>query len=415
MKENAYKKLEEYSQEHLINIIEKFEKDKQEKIINEILELDFEEIKELYQVLKDGQIVDSTDIKPIDYVDKNSLTTEEIERYSQKGLEILKNKQFAVVTMAGGQGSRLGHNGPKGTYVVDVLPKPMSIFEILSQKFIRAEKKYGVIIPWYVMTGSQNHNQTVEFFEENNYFGLNKDKVSFFKQGDIAVIDENGKLMIDDTYLIKKAGNGNGGIYKALQKEKVLEDLKNNGVKWVLVSGVDNILANIIDPVFLGINLEKGTQIASKSSPKKYAEEKVGVFCKRNGKPGTVEYTETSEEMRNSKNEKGDFLYGQSNIISHLYSVEALDMLKDQKLEYHIAHKKGAYLNENLELIKPESENMYKFEMFIFDAFQYFDDMTVFSVNREDEFAPIKNATGNDSPETASKLYNVKEEEGCKM
>jgi len=198
--------------------------------------------------------------------------------------------------------------------------------------------------------------------------------------------------MVIEDEKIKMASNGNGSVYLSLKKSNMLDDMKKNNVKWVYIFGVDNILVNPIDPVFLGLTIDSGKQIASKSVVKKYPEERVGAFCLRDGKPGIIEYIELSEEMKNARNENGELLYGEANIISHLLSTQILEKISNEKLEYHIAIK----------------NNLYKFESFIFDGFKYADDMLVMRVNREKEFAPIKNKEGVDSPDTALELYERK-------
>ena len=394
-------KLKQYNQEHLLKIISKMEIEKQKKIIEELETIDFEEIQRLSQKINE-KIIEENIFEPIEYIPKEQI----IGKYEQYGIDIIKNNKYAVVTMAGGQGSRLGHDGPKGTYILNINGIEKSIFEILSENFKNAEKEYNVQIPWYIMTSNNNDKATREFFCEHNNFELKN--VKFFTQVDIPVIDENGKLLIGEDYLIKKAGNGNGGIYKALEQKGILQDMKNRGIEWVFISGVDNILTKMVDPIFLGVNYFQGTEIASKSTTKLSSNEKVGVFCKKNGRCGTVEYTETTQEMREAVDKCGKFLYGQANILQHLYSLNALMKLKDTDLPYHIAHKKNLYMDEELTLIAPDEPNTYKFERFIFDGFEKFDKMTILSVKREEEFAPIKNMKDIDCPETAIKLY-VKE------
>lgn len=185
------------------------------------------------------------------------------------------------------------------------------------------------------------------------------------------------------------ASNGNGSVFSSLKKSKMLEKMKKNNIKWVYFSGVDNIMVNPIDPLFIGLTVYSNKQIASKSVVKKYPEERVGAFCLRDGKPGIIEYIELSDEMKNAKNENGELLYGEANIISHLLSREIIEKIACKKLDYHVAIK----------------NDILKFESFIFDGFKYADDMLVMRVNREEEFAPIKNKEGIDSPDTALDLY----------
>ena len=192
------------------------------------------------------------------------------------------------------------------------------------------------------------------------------------------------------------ASDGNGSVYYSLKSSGMLEDMKNNNVKWVYFSGVDNIMVNPIDPVFIGLTISHNKPIASKSVVKANPEERVGAFCLRDGKPGIIEYIELSDKMKNAKNENGELLYGEANILSHLLNIDIIETIANNELEYHVAIK----------------NNLYKFESFIFDGFKYADDMLVMRVKREEEFAPIKNKEGVDSPKTALELY---EKRKCKV
>lgn len=390
--------LEKYNQKHLLRIINKVDNEKKQKLIDELKNINFDEINSLYNELKTKKTTNDK-FEQIKYIEKKAVSKE----CENIGIDIIKNNKYAVITMAGGQGSRLGHNGPKGTYILNINGVKKSIFEILSENFKNAKNEYGVDIPWYIMTSNNNDKATKDFFLKNNNFGLKN--VSFFTQEDIPVIDENGEILIGEDFLVKKAGNGNGGIYKALEKSGILKEMEVNGIEWVFICGVDNILVNMVDPIFLGINYKQGTEIASKSTSKKNQNERAGVFCKRNGRCGIVEYTEITDEMKELKDEDGRFVYSQINILQHLYSLNALKKLKDVNLKYHIAHKKNSYMDDELTLVNPSEPNTFKFEQFIFDGFEEFENMTLLNVVREEEFAPIKNAKDIDSPETAVKLY----------
>ena len=219
------------------------------------------------------------------------------------------------------------------------------------------------------------------------------------------LLDTNGQLIIDKNKLVKEASDGNGSIYNSLKKDGILEDMHKKGIKWIFVGGVDNILLKIIDPILTGVTIKENNKIASKSVVKKDPKERVGVFCKIDGKPKVIEYTELPEDMANRRDENGELVFGEVNILSHLYSINALEELANVNLPYHVAFKKSNYLDENQNFVEVTEPNAYKFESFIFDAFENYQNMSILRVKREDEFAPIKNAIGNDSPETAIKLY----------
>lgn len=256
------------------------------------------------------------------------------------------------------------------------------------------------------MTSRENNDDTIAFFEKNNYFGYQKDAVKFFKQGELPMIGTNGKILLDKNGFVKKAADGHGGIFEAMFKNNLLEDMQKRGLEWLFISGVDNCLVKMCDPLFIGLTKEKGYLAAGKSLVKSSPEEKVGVFCKRNGKPSVIEYTEISKEMAEAKDENGELLFGEGHVLMNMFNIKALEELKQNKLPFHSAFKKAEYLDENGEIVVPKSPNAYKFESFIFDAFSSLDDMLIMRVKREEEFAPVKNAEGVDSPETARKLYN---------
>ena len=308
--------------------------------------------------------------------------------------------------MAGGQGTRLGHDGPKGTFLLNVKPKPKYLFEILVDGIKRANEKYGIALNWYIMTSTENNDKTQEFFEEHEYFGYPKEKIKFFKQGNLPLISEDGKLLVDEKFNIKYAADGNGCIYKAMRKNGIIEDMKEKGIKWVFIGSVDNALLNMVDPILLGLTVSQNNMIGSKSVVKRSPEEPVGVFCKKNNKPAVIEYTELPTEMAKETDEDGELLFGESHIMCNLYNVEALDIISKNTLPYHSAHKKAAYMDENGNIIKVKKPNAYKYEAFIFDGFIFFDNISILRGRREEDFAPVKNAEGEDSPETAIKLYN---------
>ena len=383
--------LKKYDQENILELMSKLDNTQKQDLIEQVLKIDFDEMKKLYEDTKKEQETDKGQITPIDYVDKEKMSEQEKKELQEIGEQLIKNDQYAVVTMAGGQGTRLGCNGPKGTFKLNIGNKEKYIFEILTENLKKSEKLYNILPYWYIMTSIENNEQTIEFFERNNYFGYNKEKVKFFKQDTLPLLTPEGKLVIENNQ-IKTASNGNGGVYLALKKQNMIEDMKSKNIKYAYICGVDNILVNPIDPIFIGLTIKQKMQIASKSIVKAYPEEKVGVFCKRDGKPSVIEYIDITEEMRTERNEQGELVYGEGTFVSHLLTTDVIEKIANKNLEYHLAIK----------------NNLYKFETFIFDGFKFMDDMLVMRVKREDEFAPIKNKEGIDSPETAKEIYEKK-------
>ena len=400
--------LKENNQEHLLKYLEMADENQKVELIKEIENINFDELKELYKISKrdKDKAIGSQLIEHVKFVDKYKMNEDDFNKYKEVGENIIKNGEYAVVTMAGGQGTRLGHDGPKGTFLLDVKPEPKYLFEILADGIKRANEKYGVILNWYIMTSTENDEKTEEFFEEHNYFGYPKNKIKFFKQGNLPLISEEGKLLVDENLHIKYAADGNGCIYKSMRIDGILDDMKKNGIKWIFIGAVDNALLNMVDPILIGLTSCEENQIGSKSVVKRSPDEPVGVFCKKDGKPGVIEYTELPTEMAHEVDEEGELLFGESHIMCNLYSFEALEKISKEKLPYHSANKKAPYMNEMGEMIKPTKPNAYKYEAFIFDGFAFFDNISILRGRRNEDFAPVKNSEGNDSPATAVELYN---------
>ncbi len=400
--------LKKYNQKNLIEFFNILNEKEKTILENQIKNIDFEQMMELYNNTKKQVTFEEKSIEHIEYKDKSKLTNEEKEELDSIGKEIIKNGKYAVVTMAGGQGTRLGHSGPKGTLEIKVNSGKKYLFQIIVESLQRANEKYNSNIPWYIMTSRENNKDTLNFLEEHNYFGYDKNNVKLFIQGELPLVDVEGNLVIGKDKKIKEAADGNGGIYEAMSKGHILEDMQEKEIEWIFVGGIDNILLNIVDPTLLGLTVKEKNLIASKSIVKREPKEKAGVFCKINGKPKVIEYTELPDELAEQVNENGELVFAELNILSHLYNINVLKDLANIKLKYHTAFKKSDYLDKDGKYIEVNEPNVYKFEAFIFDAFERYENMSILRVKREDEFAPIKNKTGEDSPETAIKLYNEK-------
>lgn len=404
--EEAKAILKKYNQEHLLNGYEKLEEKKQKQLLNQIMNINFELIKSLYDNTKKENSTNDDKIEPMEYLDKYKLN-DKYKYYENIGKQAIKEGKLAAVTMAGGQGTRLGHTGPKGTYDIG-LDSHKSLFELLCDYLKEEGKKYGVTIPWFIMTSRENNKETVEFFEKNKFFGYQKDKnIFFFIQGELPMVDTEGKILIGEDGLIKQAADGHGGIYESLVKNGMTEKMKQLGIEWVFIGGVDNCLVKMVDPVLMGIAIDKEVTVACKSIVKANPHEKVGVFCKRNGRPGVIEYSEITDEMAEAVDENGELLYGESHILCNLFNIKAVERMGTTPLPYHSAYKKAKFIDKDGNLVVPDSPNAYKFEAFLFDAFGEVDDMAILRVKREEEFAPVKNAdsAGVDCPSTARKLY----------
>ena len=401
--------VKKYNQEHLLKYIDLIPTDEGKKdLISDIEKIDFERLKQLYSLSNQNfkNTMKAVMLEHIRVFDKDRFSDEENKEILKIGEDIIANNKYAVVTMAGGQGTRLGHKGPKGTFILNVKPEPKSLFQIIAENLIKTNNKYGIILNWYIMTSTENNDETVKYFEDNNYFGYNSENVKFFKQGNLPLLSEDGKLVVNSEYRIKYAASGNGTIYEAMLNDGIIDDMKKKGIKWVFIGSVDNALLNMVDPMLLGLTKKRGTEIASKTIVKNNPYEKVGVFCKKNGKPGVIEYSEIPESLIEEVDENGELMYGESHIMCNLYTLDAIEKIANVELPYHSAHKKVDFMQEDGNMFFAKEPNGYKYEAFIFDGFELFDDITLYRGKREEDFAPVKNAEGVDSPETAVKLYN---------
>ena len=398
--------LKKYNQEHLLHFYNEISEEEKNKLINQILSIDFEQIINLYLNSKKMDDLSNVKISPLPHIEKNKLTEKDVDYYIQIGETIIRNNQIAVVTMAGGQGTRLGYKGPKGTYMLNLKPIKKSLFQIIAENIIEANIKYNVIIPWYIMTSEENDKQTKNFFEINDFFDYPKEKIKFFKQSKLPLIDVNGKLILQEPYLIKEASNGNGNVFNSMNKAGIINELENTGIKWVCFGGIDNVLLKNIDPLFLGLTINGKMEIGSKSIFKKEPLEKTAVYCKKNDKPSILDYADITLELSESKiSGTNTYLYREANMLSHIMSLTAIKKVKDIELKYHRAFKKNAFVNSEGVKQVPDKPNSFKFENFIFDAFSYFDDMLLLRVNEDEEFAPIKDFTGIYNPDSAIEKY----------
>ena len=404
--EKAIEKLNKYGQEHVVQIMTHFSDEEKEAISEQILDMDFDMIKALYDELSKNESRFGSNIEPIQALRKDKISADELANIEKIGNDVIKSGKFAVATMSGGQGTRLGFSKPKGMFKIDVEPEPKYLFEIVCDTLKRANEKYGVVIPWYIMTSQENNDDIVEFFKEVNYFGYPEKDVKFFKQGQMPLINEEGKLLVGENKLIKEASDGNGGIFHCMKTSGCLDDMERRGVKWLFIGSIDNVLLQMADPCLIGLAEEKGVKIATKSIAKNSPEERVGVICRQNGKVAVMEYSEIPEEYSKAVDKDGDLVYAESHVMCNLFRIDLLEEIADKKFVYHKAHKKNSYLDLDGNVVKPEEPNSFKFEMFIFDSFEAVNDIAILRGKREDDFAPVKNKEGNDSPETARNLYN---------
>ena len=387
--------LKKNNQEHLLSFWDELTISEKEILLSQINTTDFEEINNLYVRSKMDDSISFDRISPIPFVEKEKLTKEDIEYYSQVGNHVINSGKLAIITLAGGQGTRLGYKGPKGSYEIDVPPKK-SLFEFACDNLKKLRQATGVSLYWYIMTSPTNDKATKDYFEAKDYFGYPKEKVRFFMQNTLPIIDIDAKVILETPYSIKTGSNGNGDIFKAFAASGFIDELEHNNIEWIFIGGIDNILLKLVDPLFLGLTIAGNYQIASKSIKKLDLTSSDWVFANVDGHPSIID----------PQNLKGDVdNYTQKNILAHLFSISALKKLSNAYLPYHRAFKKCDFINSEGMKEVPTKPNSFKFEKFIFDAFSKFDKILLLEVNPSEEFAPIKAFTGNETPETALELY----------
>ena len=325
------------------------------------------------------------------------------EEFESCGIDAIKNCKVGAILLAGGQGTRLGFDKAKGMYNIGV-NKELYIFEQLVANLMKVTEKAGAWVPFYIMTRDKNDAQTRAFFEEHNYFGYNKDYVKFFVQEMVPAVDFDGNVLVEAEDSLAMSPNGNGGWFKSLINAGLDKDLKEKGVEWLNVFAVDNVLQQIADPVFVGATIKSGCVSGAKVVRKVDPYERVGALCLEDGKPSIIEYYELTPEMAEAKSENGSLLYGFGVILNYLFRVDKLFDIAQKSLPLHVVEKKVPYIDENGVACKPETPNAYKFETLILDMVYMMDDCLSFEVDREKEFAPVKNATGTDSVESAREL-----------
>lgn len=389
-------RLRKYGQEQLLRFYDELNEEEKAVLLDEINEIDFE----AYDVNAKNE--QSDNIQPI-----KAMTLDEIEKQKDKfyacGLDALRQGKVAAVLLAGGQGTRLGFDGPKGTVNVG-LSKELYIFQIQTETVKKVAEAAGRPVPFLIMTSRINDADTRKFFEEHDYFGYDKDYVFFFIQEMAPATDWDGKIFLNEKGRVSFSPNGNGGWFKSLKKAGLLEKVKQMGVEWLNVFAVDNVLQKIADPYFTGATICSGYPAGAKVIRKAAPDEKVGVMCLRDGHPSIVEYIDLTEELMETKDENGERAYNFGVILNYLFKVEELERLDQGKMPVHVVNKKIPYIDENGNLIRPEEVNGHKFETLILDMIELMDNCLVYEVVREDEFAPIKNAHGIDSLDSARQM-----------
>lgn len=404
--EKIIKRIYEYNQEHVFAYWEELEDSEKVELLEELGKIDFKMLKDLFRQTKQKEAA-ALDFVPSRYIPVPK-TADDKKRFLQAreaGIRHIKNGKVAAFVVAGGQGTRLGFDGPKGIFCVGPVSNK-SLFQIHAEKILKYSKKYGVPIPWLIMTSEENHDDTYAYLCEHHYFGIKESDVILFSQNMIPSLDVKGRLVLEHRGSIFKNPDGHGGSLTALASSGALSEMKKRGIETISYFQIDNPLVNIIDPVFVGFHVQNNADISSKGVQKAYPEEKVGVFVEFSNKTtGVVEYSDLPAEMQNARDPDGNLKYCMGSIAIHLFNLDYIRSITGSSkatLPFHVAKKKISSYTENGH---KEIEG-YKFEKFVFDALPLSGKNILLEVKREDEFAPVKNSSGVDSVESARRLMS---------
>jgi len=387
--------LEERGQEHLLKYFGELSESERKQLLKDIENTNFSILKKL----------DKSPKKPGKITPVNAVTVQDIKRrrlqFESVGLNFLREGKVAAVLLAGGQGSRLGFDGPKGTFNIG-LTHYISIFELLMKSALSVAERAGRYFHVFIMTSVQNNDESVKFFEDNDYFGYPCDLIHFFIQDVAPTCDFDGKVFLDRKHRVSLAPNGNGGWYSSLVNSGLARVMERENIEWLNVYGVDNVLQKICDPEFIGATILKqcrcGAKVVSKVSP----DEKVGVICNEDGKPTVLEYFEIPENLKN-KTRKGELVYRFGVTLNYLFNIHDLNLTLSGRLPYHFAEKAIPHIEDG-ERVTPKEPCGYKPETLIVDMVKHMGSCLAYEVEREKEFAPVKNLTGPDSVDTAREL-----------
>lgn len=390
---------EDNNQKYIKAMMEKNTTEQNEKLMKRLEEIDFSVLE---HIERKETVNERGVFAPLDAVEVGEIEARGDE-FKELGLKAIREGKVGAVLLAGGQGTRLGLDRPKGTLNIGV-DKELYLFEQLLRNLMDVTDEAGVYVPLYIMTSNINNADTTAFFEEHDYFGYPKDYVKFFVQEMVPACDYEGRIYMESQTEVAMSPNGNGGWFSSMVNAGLLSDIKERGIEWINVFAVDNCLQRIADPMFVGATIAYGCESGAKVVRKAAPDERVGVLCTEDGKPSIAEYYEMTEEMATARKENGDLKYGFGVILNYLFSEKKLEQIADARMPIHVVEKKIPYMDVDGTFVKPEQPNGYKFETLVLDMVHMMDDCIPYEVVREREFAPIKNLHGVDSLDSAREL-----------
>jgi len=405
--EKAFKLAKSHGQEHIFKFWEDITSEEQKGLLNELKHVDFMLIEKFFEQTKTSETPrDYSNIEPAPVIHAKD-DGEAAHQAEQKGIEAISKGEVALFLLAGGLGSRLGFDGPKGYYKATPVMKK-DLFQVFAEKILAKQIQHKVLIDWYIMTNPDTHEGIIEYFEKNTYFGLNKEHVILFPQRVLPAVDTNGKLLLKSKHSLFWSPDGTGGFFDALEDHKIISRMQDKKIQTLVCINVDNPLVNLLDEKYIGYHLLNKALMSNKVVEKTIPEERVGLLIKNMNNKERIEileYTHLTDEDANKRSEEGNLLYDAGNIANYMFNVSFIEEVQEKRLvHYKPAHKKFNYMDATGTIVKPENENGYKFESFVFDCMPECETAMTYMVLREEEFAPIKNAEGVDSPETSIEL-----------
>lgn len=397
----------ERGQEHVFRFWDQLAEDEQRHLLAELDALDFDEVERLCRKClrqDDDENQAPAELDPAPYIPLPQ-TAEDVERRRQaraRGEEAVRRGELAAFLVAGGQGTRLGFDGPKGAYPIGPISQK-TLFQLFAERIRASRQRYGTAIAWYIMTSRDNDAVTRKFFQDNGFFGLPQEDIYFFRQGLMPAVDNDGRLLLDSPGRLALTPDGHGGAIRGLKRSGALADMAERGVKYISHFQVDNVLVQPVDPTFLGFHIEAESQMSSIMVKKRSPEERVGHFCVVDGRLRVIEYSDMPAELTQQRDSSGELRYVAGSVAIHIYDTSFVERLNQSgyELPFHRAWKKVPFVNELSHRIRPRQPNANKFEMFIFDAIPAAEKTLVLEAPREETFSPVKNARGEDSVATA--------------
>jgi UDP-N-acetylglucosamine/UDP-N-acetylgalactosamine diphosphorylase len=376
-------------------------------LLAQLSQLDLSLMKELVQtmVLKKPELHLPHDIQPADAYPRVPGEAQRAlyEKSEARGRELLRAGKVGAFLVAGGQGTRLGYDGPKGEFPVTPI-KRKPLFRVFAEQLLAHSRDAGKVVPWYIMTSDANDARTREFFEQNKHFGYPKADVFFFRQGMMPAFGLDGQMLLSSADSLALSPDGHGGSLRAIQKSGALADMQSRGIEHLSYFQVDNPLVHCIDPLFIGLHDLTGSEMSSKTISKAGPLEKVGNFAIADGKLQVIEYSDLPEDLAKQTNADGSLRFNAGSIAIHVIRVSFIERLTrggKLQLPWHRAEKKVPYIDASGQLVKPDKPNGIKLEQFVFDAIPLANNPIVYTTDRAEEFSPVKNADGVDSPATS--------------